>query len=186
MQIRPITSADLTAIRGIDAVIESTDYLHVDQSGESLSVGWRLETRPLREKTIESNPVSDTTETSYKHIVGEIEEGIALAAEHEGELVGSLLAIMRPDDNLIELIDLRIDYDYRRQGLATVMLFNLIEQSRQRQERAVFAQTTTKNHPAALLLQKIGFHLSGIDVRRQSNHDLVKESATLLWYLELT
>src|SRR5688572_3014120 len=51
--------------------------------------------------------------------------------------------------------------------------------------RAIYAEVAAKNSPAQQLLERLGFTLSGFDERRRSNHDLVKETATLLWYLEL-
>jgi len=51
--------------------------------------------------------------------------------------------------------------------------------------RAVAVESRSNNHPAAALFAKCGFELSGIDTRRWSNHDLVKEAATLLWYATL-
>ena len=47
------------------------------------------------------------------------------------------------------------------------------------------AETLTDNLPAAKLLSKCGFDLAGVDTQRRSNHDLVKEAASLLWYVAL-
>jgi hypothetical protein len=49
----------------------------------------------------------------------------------------------------------------------------------------VAAETTTDNWPAAMLLTKCGFDLAGLDERRRTNHDLVKEAVTLFWYAAL-
>ena len=49
----------------------------------------------------------------------------------------------------------------------------------------VAAQTLSNNLPAGGLLTKCGFQLSGVDTRRRSNHDLVKEAVTLFWYAAL-
>jgi len=35
------------------------------------------------------------------------------------------------------------------------------------------------------MFEKLDFELSGIDLRRHTNHDLVKERATLFWYATL-
>jgi RimJ/RimL family protein N-acetyltransferase len=51
--------------------------------------------------------------------------------------------------------------------------------------RAVAAETTTDNLPANRMMLKCGFEIGGIDTLRKSNHDLVKERATLFWYLPL-
>lgn len=187
MLIRPGAAADLDAIVEIDSVIESTDYLHVDRGGDVSSLSWKLERRPLREKLILANPFDDDTHYVLKQVLTGMDDGIALVAEHDGQVVGSLLAQHRPQFETIELIDLRVDYDFRRQGIATVMMFQLIEKARQQENvRAISCMTLTNNSPAAQLLDKHGWELSGLDVRRRSNHDLVKESATLIWYYEIT
>jgi ribosomal protein S18 acetylase RimI-like enzyme len=83
------------------------------------------------------------------------------------------------------LIDLRVDFDQRRQGIATVLVYQLVQQARERELRAVSAEIRTNNLPANRLLQKLSFEIAGIDTHRYSNHDLVKESATIFWYAEL-
>jgi len=119
MEIRPVTPTDLQSLTDIDGTIESTDYLHLERSGEGLSVALKLEQRPLREKLIESNPINDDLKFSWKQVVTGIEEGMTLAVEHESQLVAALLAKPDTEFKTLRLIDLRIDYDFRRQGFAT-------------------------------------------------------------------
>jgi ribosomal protein S18 acetylase RimI-like enzyme len=185
MEIRPITPADLDAIREIDGTIESADYLHLEQSGEAFNIVWKIELRPLRQKLIQSNPISDQSAFLLKQIATGADEGIAILAEHEQLAVGLLLAQPNYEARTLELIDLRIDYEHRREGLATAMLFQTIQRAREMELRAVVAETRTNNLPANQLLLKSSFDLSGIDTRRLSNHDIVKESATLIWYAAL-
>ena len=47
------------------------------------------------------------------------------------------------------------------------------------------AATLTDNYPAAQFFVKCGFELAGLDCRRWTNHDLVKEAVTLFWYASL-
>lgn len=189
MQIRPATPADLELIAEIDGTVESTRYLHLENSGEGLALGWRLEQRPARTKLIDPNRLGDNVTFALKQIVSGADEGTALLAEHEGEAVALLLAQPDPSAATLRLIDLRVDYDYRRQGLGTALVYQLIQQARDQRERselrAVSAATLTNNLPAAALLAKCGFDLSGVDTRRRSNHDVVKEAVTLFWYAAL-
>jgi hypothetical protein len=67
--------------------------------------------------------------------------------------------------------------------VASALLFQIIQQARESGVRAIRAETKTNNHPINALLGKLGFDLSGVDTRHDSNHDLVKESVTLFWYL---
>jgi hypothetical protein len=78
MQIRPVTAHDLTAITEIDGTVESSRYLHLDESGEGFSVSWRLEERPARKKLIEPNRLDDEASFTLRQIVSGAEEGKAL------------------------------------------------------------------------------------------------------------
>jgi ribosomal protein S18 acetylase RimI-like enzyme len=185
VEIRPITPQDLGSLADIDATVESTEYLHLDQSGEGLNISWKIEKRPLRQKLIQSNPISQDNAFALKQITTGADEGFALMAEHDDTPVAALIA--RPDysTGTLHLLDLRVDYDHRRQGLATVMLYQAINYARQAGMRAVAAEIRANNVGANQLLLKCAFELSGIDTKRHSNHDMVKESATLIWYAAL-
>jgi RimJ/RimL family protein N-acetyltransferase len=186
MEIRPARPADLDDVAEIDGTIESTSYLHLDRAGEGLAVSWKLAERPLREARIQPNRMDDERWFLLKQVATNIvDDGVALVAEHDGAAVALLLAQLEPLRKAIRIHDLRVDFDHRRQGLATAMLFQIIATAREQELRAVAAETQTDNLPAAQLLQKCGFELAGVDTRRMTNHDLVKESATLFWYAAL-
>jgi ribosomal protein S18 acetylase RimI-like enzyme len=139
----------------------------------------------LRQKLIQSKPLADETWFIAKQIAMGMDEGIALLAEHEDLPVGLLIAQPRHEVRTLNILDLRIDYDHRRQGIATAMIYRLIAAARESQLRAVAAVTRTNNFPANQFLLKSSFDLAGLDTRRDSNHDVVKESASLLWYASL-
>ncbi len=185
MQIRPGAAKDLDQLPDIDGTVESTRYLHLEQAGEGLAASWRLEERPLRQKLIDPNRLDDETTFLLKQIVIGADEGMVLVAEHEDAPVAMLVAHLRPERRTMHLVDLRIDYEQRRQGIATAMLYQVIGSAREMGLRAVSAQTRTNNVPAGQLLARCGFDLSGVDTRRDSNHDVVKEAATLFWYATL-
>lgn len=185
MDIRPLTAADLDRLDDIDGTIDSADYLHIEREGEGLAAMWRVAPRPLRERLIAANRLSDETRFSYKQLAAGIEEGLALVAEHEGALVAAMAAMPDVSLNTVRVVDLRVDFDFRRQGLGSVLLFRAIGSARDRSVRAVHAAVPARNHPAACLLHKAGFDLAGLDTHRQSNHDLVKECVELFWYLAL-
>jgi ribosomal protein S18 acetylase RimI-like enzyme len=113
------------------------------------------------------------------------DEGLAVLAEHDESPVAMMIAQPDVDRGTYHLLDLRIDYEFRRQGLGTVLAYQLISAARDRELRAVSAETQTSNFPGNQLLVKLGFMLSGVDTRRWSKHDIVMESATLLWYMPL-
>ena len=185
MQIRPGQPEDVDRLIDIDGTIESTQYLHLERGGEGLSQNFRLDERPAREKLLDPNAVDEERRFALKQVLGGVEEGLVLVAEHADQLVG--LAIAQPDAEreTLRLVDLRVDYDFRRQGLGSALIFQVITHGRQSQVRAVVARTLTNNVPAAQFLLKAGFDLCGVDTHFLSNHDLVKEAVSLFWYAAL-
>lgn len=185
MQIRPLAPTDLDALYDIDGTIESSQYLHVERTGEGLAIAWRLDERLLREKKTLPNRLKGERQFLLKQIACGNDEGLVLVAEHHDAPVALLLAQCEPVYSTIRVHDLRVDFDQRRQGLATAMLFQVISAAREQGLRGVSVETMTDNVPAAKLLLKCGFDLAGLDAKRFSNHDLVKESVTLHWYAAL-
>ena len=185
MEVRAILPADLNSLIEIDGTIESSHYIHIDRIGEGLETQWRIEERRLRQTLIERNRPSDEVQFLLKQLVTGADEGIALLAEHEGAMIAMLLAQRDHQFGVMRVADLRVDSDYRRQGLASAMLFQVIAEARRLELRAVAAETRSDNVPANRLFAKLGMELAGLDTHRNSNHDLVKESATLFWYMAL-
>ena len=189
MEIRTVTQHDLAGLQEIDGTVESERYLHVDfadiATEEGLTFAWRLEERAARQKLIEPNRLDDNATFTLKSIVSGAEEGTALLIEHDDQPVAMLLARTDPPAGTIRIVDVRVDYDYRRQGMGTALVYALIQQAREQGLRAVAAETISNNQPAGALLAKCGFQLSGVDTRRRSNHDVVKEAVTLFWYAAL-
>jgi ribosomal protein S18 acetylase RimI-like enzyme len=190
MQIRPLRTADLDLIDEIDATVDSIRYHHVervvDQSADGDRVRFAIEDRPLPVKRVESNPIGDDLRFSLKQTAADIEEGLALMAEHEEVPIASLLARVALDDlTLVEIVDVRVDFDHRRQGLGSAMLFQAINFAREKEARAIRVATKSSNAAANALFAKLGFELAGVDTFRSTNHDLVKEQTTLIWYLAL-
>ena len=185
MEIRSVRPPDLDRLIDIDGTIESTEYLHVDRAGEGVSATWKIEERPLRQKRMDRNQPTDETQFLLKQVVGGVEDGIALLAEHEQINVALLVAHQEPRHGTLRVVDLRVDFEHRRQGVGSAMLYQVISEARGRAMRAVAAETRTDNFPAARFLSKCGFDLAGLDARRHTNHDLVKEAVTLFWYASL-
>ncbi|HEX2974273.1 MAG TPA: GNAT family N-acetyltransferase, partial [Tepidisphaeraceae bacterium] len=141
--------------------------------------------RPLREKLIAPNPFDDELHLAHRQIVSGADEGLALVAEHDQQIVASLIAQPHFPTKTLRILDLRVDYEYRRQGVGLAMLFRTIQHAAQQQLRAVRTKTLTNNVPAGLFLLKGGFELAGLDVQYHSNHDLVAEAVSLFWYAAL-
>ena len=185
MEIRPVRPPDLDRLIDIDGTIQSHQYLHVEAAGEGLAATWKLEERPLRQKRMERNQPTDDMQFLLKQVVTGVEDGIALLAEHEQINVALLLAKAEPQFGTLRVLDLRVDYEHRREGVGSAMMYQVISEAKNNDLRAVSVETRTDNFPAAQFLSKCGFDLAGLDSRRLSNHDLVKEAVTLFWYAAL-
>lgn len=185
MQIRPVVHADLNQLMEIDGTIETADFLFIEQTGQGAETRWGLQSRPLREKRIASNRLIEDQWFAIRQIVSGADEGVALLADHEQMPVALVAARPRPERNILQLLDLRVDYDFRRQGLGSALLYAMIQQAREKGHRAVSASADSNNTPAVQLLLKCGFELCGLDTHRHSNHDLVKEAVNLFFYAPL-
>lgn len=185
MELRPATAADTPDVLDIDGTIESHAYLHVDVAGEGTAVSFRVEERPLRDRLIAPRPMDDEQQFAFRQIAAGHDDGTATVAVHDGRAVGLILSKADAAADVVRLLDLRVDFDHRREGLASALLYGLIGAARDTDHRAVAAETTASNGPANALLAKTGFQVTGLDTHRRSNHDLVKEAVTVFWYLPL-
>lgn len=186
MQLRPFTITDLSNLNEIDATIESLEYLHLERSSDGLNWKCTLERRTLRQKLIETNPVTEDLRFTLKQLAGDESEGRCIVAERGKTIVGLCVARHLAEQGLVEIVDLRIDYDHRRGGLGSAMFFDLINYGREHDARAIRVEALSNNVPFNMMLHKFGFELAGVDTHRKSNHDLVQERATIVWYLPLS
>jgi GNAT superfamily N-acetyltransferase len=185
MEIRPMSAGDLLGVQDIDATVESAEYLHILREGEGLNSTWKIEPRRLSKARTHRNVLGDEAGFAVKQIVAGVEEGIALVAEHEDQIAGAAAALVDGAGQVLRLVDLRVDFEFRRQGLGSGLVFQLIQHAREKEMRAVSARTISDNFPAAEFLAKLNFELTGFDTHFHSNHDLLKDSVVLFWYLQL-
>lgn len=185
MDIRRLLSSDLVQLADIDAAIDSSEYLHITRTGEALALNFALEIRSLRERSIQPNRISDEVNFAAKQIASGADEGLVLVAEHDSHIVAFLLGQIDARRAVLEILDVRVDHDFRRQGIAMAMIYQAIQFARDAEMRAISIKSATDNLPAARLLQKCGFEIAGLDLLYLTNHDLVAESVTLFWYAAL-
>ena len=112
--------------------------------------------RPLRSKLIEPNHLDSDLAGSIKNVINLIEDGIALLAEHDAQPLGLVVAQVRHETGVLEILDLRVDYDMRRQGIGSALLYEIIKLAREVEHRAIFARTLSNNLPVADFLLEIG------------------------------
>ncbi len=188
MTIRPLRHSDLRQLRDIADVITATEYVHVDRVGDGIDTQWRLVLRPVRQPLQLAQGLPEDLAFSLRMLAGAAEddasagaEGIALVAEYDGRLIALAAGETDAARGVLRVLTVRVDEDFRRQGIGLGLAFKLQEWARDHALRALSATTSTANPAAAHFLVKAGYQLAGLDTARESNHDLVKEQVTLLW-----
>src|SRR5207237_1194144 len=129
--------------------------------------------------------LSEDARFILKQVIAGMDVGAALMANHDDQAVALLLAQPDAVAKTMKLLDVRVDFDYRRQGLGSALVYQIVQTGREQGLRAIVAETRANNLPANQFFAKCGFELAGLDGKRHSNHDLVQESATLFWYAAL-
>ena len=170
---QPMTPADLNDLIDLDATIESAHAVHLEAGepgeAEPLARTWRLEVRPLEEPRVEPNRLEAQGASSelhflYKQVAGGTMEGTAWILRVGGAPLATLLAMPRDGEQALELMDVRVDYDERRQGFGSALVFALLSKAREDEAvRAVTATVPADNVPVQRLLSSLGFDLIGIE-----------------------
>ena len=70
------------------------------------------------------------------------------------------------------VLDLVVDTEARRKGVATALLGSIEVWALQRQHRQIFMETSSKNHPAISLMKKAGFEFSGYNDHYYATQDV--------------
>jgi [ribosomal protein S18]-alanine N-acetyltransferase len=101
--------------------------------------------------------------------------GICLAARHEGRIVGYLICSRY--DTVWHLMNVAVDADLRRQGIASTLLERLFERADRPGEQYTL-EVRASNAAAMALYQRYGFRHAGM--RRGYYHDN-QEDAVIMW-----
>jgi len=101
--------------------------------------------------------------------------GICLAAVRADRVTGYM--VCSRSDTVWHVMNIAVDPDRRREGIATVMLEKLFE-SADREGEQYTLEVRTSNAPAIAMYERFGFRSAG--VRRGYYHDN-KEDALIMW-----
>ena len=101
--------------------------------------------------------------------------GICLAAVRADRVTGYMVCSRY--DTVWHVMNIAVDPDRRREGIATVMLEKLFE-SADREGEQYTLEVRTSNAPAIAMYERFGFRSAG--VRRGYYHDN-KEDALIMW-----
>jgi ribosomal protein S18 acetylase RimI-like enzyme len=185
MELRAANISDINAIEEIDGTIETSQQLCIDDAGEWPRFSWNMEMRALPRRLILPNRLDDESRFMFRQIVSGADEGVALVADYGGNLMAMASGRFDPAQKLLRLIDVRVDYEYRRQGLASALLFQIAGLARQRELRGVHLACKTDNEAAIALMRKLGFDLRGVERRGSPDGRDGDRTAWLSWVLSL-
>jgi [ribosomal protein S18]-alanine N-acetyltransferase len=101
--------------------------------------------------------------------------GICLAALEDGELVGYLVCSRY--DTVWHLMNVAVEPDKRRRGIASVLLERLFEQADKPSEQYTL-EVRTSNDAAIRLYERFGFRAAG---RRRAYYHDNREDALIMW-----
>jgi ribosomal protein S18 acetylase RimI-like enzyme len=194
VRIRPMTAADISPLRHMDANYESPAYLDLVKEMDGLNVAWRLVERPLQPPFVRTN--FDFSDQERREIRRRFEtgDGLWLVAETVGAEGGP-----QSSGKLVGVVDVRreswreagfvwnlaVDRAYRRQGLGSELMQRVVAWGRRENLRAIILETQSNNWYACRFYQHFGFVPSGIDDHYYSNQDVAKKEIALFWTYEL-
>ena len=101
--------------------------------------------------------------------------GICLAALEDGEMVGYLVCSRY--DTVWHLMNVAVEPDRRRQGIASALLDRLFEQADKPNEQYTL-EVRTSNESAIRLYERFGFRAAG---RRRAYYHDNREDALIMW-----
>ena len=101
--------------------------------------------------------------------------GICLAAIEDGEMVGYLVCSRY--DTVWHLMNVAVEPDRRRQGIASALLERLFEQADKPSEQYTL-EVRTSNDGAIRLYERFGFRAAG---RRRGYYHDNREDALIMW-----
>jgi ribosomal-protein-alanine N-acetyltransferase len=169
LTIRPITSADLPQLMGLDHS-STTDHV------------WQLELR--RETRIPQvsalfrevrlpRPVRLTYPNDPYALADDWKDrAMVWLGENASGVIG-YLGVTEPRVGVAWITDLAVAPAWRRKGVATSLLEQAHAWCAGRHHGRVFIEMQSKNHPAIMLAQKCDYEFCGYNDRYYSNQDIM-------------
>jgi ribosomal-protein-alanine N-acetyltransferase len=112
---------------------------------------------------------------SNESLLESVSEGIAWAAELDGQVAGILIGRVAADE--FEILNLAVAIESRRRGIATQLVTAALEYSRTSGARQAYLEVRASNEGATALYARLGFRICG---RRPNYYRNPPEDAVLL------
>ncbi|AZA77560.1 GNAT family N-acetyltransferase [Chryseobacterium sp. G0186] len=119
----------------------------------------------LREKKLSYSKIWETGDDELEELNTIIEKDNSFGAFADGELQGWVIGEHRTWNNSFYIENILINEQYRRQGVAVMLLKNAIKEARQLNCRVIELETQNTNYPAIQLYRRMGFNITGLNTR---------------------
>lgn len=91
---------------------------------------------------------------------------------NDGVPIGYIRFLEQATSAAVWVLDLVVDAEARRKGVAASLIQYLEQWALARQNRQIFIEMSSKNHPAINLAKKMGFEFSGYNDHYYATHDV--------------
>jgi len=167
LKIRIAVATDIKAIMEFDHTVK-TDYVwqfDMKTSEDQISALFR-EIRLPRSVLIQYPKILTTLVDDWNR------GSVMFVALYEDTLCGYLRITENatPVNSLIT--DLVVSTPYRRQAVATNLIFTSLKWSAERGKTRINIETTSKNHPSINLFKKLGFYFCGYNDQYYDSNDV--------------
>lgn len=167
MNLRSTQARDLDACLAIDESFE-TDHVWQMETGR-IHGGHEYRFRTTRLPRPMRVIVHSARDTLAEHF--ELGEGFFVVEEYP-RILGYVDATMDASQHSAWIQSLVVASDWRRKGIGTQLVRQILAWAQEKKARAVMANISTKNFPASLLLQKQGFMFCGFNEQYYHNRDI--------------
>jgi ribosomal-protein-alanine N-acetyltransferase len=95
-----------------------------------------------------------------KRLMNDCPESFFVAVDHKARLVGYCVSVLA--ESSAHLISIAVEREYRRKGIATMLLQRTIEYLIDRASQELYLEVNPKNAEAVDLYRKLGFETMGV------------------------
>lgn len=184
IECRDLTLRQARRLPPIPSGFVTEHVFHLERGANEGLLCWRLREvhleAPFR-KTYDSGKLDEWLAT-YQDSVGKDRLRFAVALEGNRP-IGLVTWAPIEWNNIIWLVDIRVDPGRRRHGTGGLLLAHVQDSARRLPARGILVETQINNYPALQFYRRHGFEISGFNDHQYSNHDFeVQDVAVFLFW----
>ncbi len=180
--VREATEADFESLTRLDLTYTVGDrYLELERSGSEpeLTYSMRWRTGTGRERVYDELKVDGLRATLEKHT------DAFFVAELDAKITGYLMIVKPRFTNAAEITDVAVHRPARRSGVGRALVDAAVAWARDRDLRAVWVEPQGDGGDTIDFYLSVGFRVSGLNDRWNTDEDDTEGQQTIYMYLEL-